>query len=73
MKVFVKDFAVSMEIGNNGIMLDVYDPGEGGAHRGDVRFGRATIEWCPGRVHQGNGFKVSWNEFIAWIEANGNR
>lgn len=71
MKVLVKDLAVNMEIGNNGITLDIYNPGDDGEHRGDVRFGRATIEWCPGRTRVGNGYRVNWNKFIEWIEQNG--
>jgi hypothetical protein len=73
MKVKVKDFAVNMELGNDGIMLDVYEPGESGAHLGDLRFGRGTIEWCPGRVHQGNGHQVKWPDFIAWIVEHGKK
>jgi hypothetical protein len=68
MKVRIKDFAVTMDMGNDGITMDVYDPGVDGAHRGDVRFGKATIEWCPGRTRTGNGHKVNWNDFIAWME-----
>jgi hypothetical protein len=67
MKVSVKDLAVSMDLGNNGISLDVYD--NEGNHLGDLRIGRATIEWCKGRTRTGNGAKVSWPELIAWFES----
>jgi len=60
MKVSVKDLAVTMELGNNGIELDVYD--NDGNHLGDLRIGRATIEWCKGRTRKGNGVQVSWTE-----------
>lgn len=66
MKVSVKDLAVSMELGNNGIALDVYD--NQGAHLGDLRVGKATIEWCRGRTRKGNGKQASWTELIAWFE-----
>jgi hypothetical protein len=66
MKVSVKDLAVSMELGNNGIELDVYD--NQGSHLGDLRIGKATIEWCNGRVRRGNGNKVSWQELIEWMK-----
>ncbi len=68
MKVSVKDLAVNMELGNNGIELDVYDPD--GTHLGDLRIGKATIEWCHGRVHTGNGVKVKWPELIGWFESH---
>jgi len=67
MKVSVKDFQVSMELGNNGIELDVYD--NQGAHKGDLRIGKATIEWCQGRVHRGNGKKKSWDQLIAFFNS----
>ena len=66
MKVSVKDLAVSMELGNNGIELDVYD---GSTHLGDLRIGRGTIEWCKGRTRAGNGNRVTWKQLIAWLEA----
>ncbi len=65
MKVSIKDLNVSMELGNNGIELDVYD---GDQHLGDLRIGKATIEWCRGRVRIGNGVKKNWSELIAWFE-----
>ena len=68
MKVSVKDLAVSMELGNNGIELDVYD--NQGNHLGDLRVGKATIEWCKGRTRTGNGSRKTWNELIAWFEAD---
>lgn len=50
MKVSVKDLSVNMELGNKGIELDVYD--SNGEHLGDLRIGRATIEWCKGQNAQ---------------------
>ncbi|MFH0953061.1 MAG: hypothetical protein V1873_01895 [Verrucomicrobiota bacterium] len=67
MKVSVKEFQVSMEIGNNGIELDVYD-GQN-KHLGDLRIGRATIEWCAGRTRRGNGVRKSWEELIEFFHA----
>jgi hypothetical protein len=67
-KVSVKDLAVSMELGNNGIELDVYD--KDGNHLGDLRIGRATVEWCKGRTRTGNGVKMSWPELIKWFESD---
>jgi hypothetical protein len=66
MQVSIKDLAVSMELGNNGIELDVYDGG--GNHLGDLRIGKGTIEWCKGRTRRGNGHQKSWKQLIAWLE-----
>ena len=66
MKVSIKDLAVSMELGNKGIELDIYD--NTGRHLGDLRLGRGTIEWCKGRTRSGNGAKVSWDKLINWLE-----
>lgn len=66
MKVSVKDLAVNMELGNKGIELDVYDAG--GTHLGDLRIGRAKIEWCKGKTHVGNGTTVTWEKLIEWFE-----
>ena len=65
MQVKVKDFAVSMELGNNGIEFEVRDPD--GQHLGDLILGRGTIEWCQGRTRRGNGVRRSWNQLIAWF------
>jgi len=67
MRVGVKDFAVSMELGNNGIELDVYD--NAGNHLGDLRIGKATIEWCKGRTRRGNGNQVSWEQLTRWLQS----
>jgi hypothetical protein len=69
MKVSIKDLQVAMDLGNNGITLDVYDNQD--THRGDLRIGKATIEWCRGRIRTGNGVKVSWDDLIAWFEGQG--
>lgn len=67
MKVSVKDLAVSMELGNKGIELDIYDGRD--THLGDLRIGKAKIEWCRGRTHAGNGVQVRWENLIAWFES----
>lgn len=66
MKVNVKDLAVTMNLGNNGITLDVYDNDD--KHLGDLRLGRATIEWCKGRTQAGNGVKKKWTDLISFFE-----
>jgi hypothetical protein len=68
MDVAIKDFAVTMNPGSKGITLDVYDTK--GKHLGDLRIGKATIEWCKGKTQQGNGVKVRWDSLIEWFEAD---
>jgi len=67
MQVSVKDLQVTMDLGNNGIELDVYTTSN--EHLGDLRIGRGTIEWCKGKTNKGNGVQVSWNELIEWFES----
>ena len=66
MKVSVKDLQVSMDLGNNGIELGVYD--NKGVYLGDLRIGKGTIEWCKGKTKKGNGVQKKWPELIAWFE-----
>jgi len=67
MNVGVKDLNVTMDLGNNGIELYVY--ANDGTHLGDLRIGKATIEWCKGRTRVGNGEKATWTELIQWFES----
>lgn len=66
MKVCVKDLQVSMDLGNNGIELGVYDNKD--VYLGDLRIGKGTIEWCKGKTKKGNGVQKKWPELIAWFE-----
>ena len=66
MKVSIKDLQVNMELGNKGIELDIYD--NDGNHLGDLRIGKATVEWCRGRTREGNGIKKQWAELISWFD-----
>lgn len=66
MKVKIKDLAVSMELGNNGVTFDVYDNTD--SFLGDLRLGRGTVEWCKGKTQAGNGIKVKWTDLIAFFE-----
>ena len=66
MDVSIKDLAVTMDLGNNGIELDVYN---GNNHLGDLRIGRGTIEWCKGQTRRGNGVQVNWSDLIKWLES----
>jgi len=66
MKVNIDDLCVAMELGNNGILLSVYD--NDNTYRGKLRIGKRTVEWCKGRTHLGNGVKVNWSDFILYFE-----
>jgi hypothetical protein len=65
MKVSIKDLQVKMELGNNGMELDVYD---GETHLGDLRIGRGKLEWCQGRTRTGQGVEKTWREVIEFFE-----
>lgn len=66
MKVSIKDFAVTMGLGTKGVEFDVYDP-SGNRHLGDLRVGKATITWSPGKTSK-HVIQKSWEELIAWFE-----
>lgn len=66
MKVRIKDLSINMELGNNGVTFDVYDNDE--KFLGDLRLGKATVEWCKGKTKAGNGVKVKWNDLIGFFE-----
>jgi hypothetical protein len=67
MKVSIKDFAVTMEIKNKGIEIDVYDNDD--HHLGDLVVSRTGLTWCKGRTTPANGIKVSWREFTDYMES----
>ncbi len=66
MKVSIKNFKVEMNLGNDGIELDIYDSKD--THLGDLRIGKAKIEWCKGATRKGNGKEVKWEQLIAFFE-----
>lgn len=66
MKVKIKDLNISMELGNNGVTFDVYD--NANKFMGDLRLGKATVEWCKGKTKAGNGVKVKWNDLLEFFE-----
>jgi hypothetical protein len=66
-KVSIKDLAINMDLGNNGVTFDVYD--NDGKFLGDLRLGKGTVEWCKGKTQSGNGVKVKWNDLIQHFES----
>lgn len=68
MKVTITDIASDIELGNNGIILEIRDNSD--KHLGKLRIGRATVEWCKGKVSIGNGQKVNLEKILSAIESN---
>lgn len=66
-KVSIKKFAVEMEVKNKGIEFDVYENGDSGAHLGDCVVTKTGITWCEGKTKVQNGKKISWADFIAYM------
>ncbi|MFE6401740.1 hypothetical protein [Streptomyces alboflavus] len=62
MKVQVRMDDVSISLGNKGILLKISD--NAGKHVGDLRIGKANVEWMKGRTHEGNGKKVRVDQLI---------
>ena len=62
--VIIKDLAVQMEVKNKGVEFEVRMDE---AHQGDCVISKTGIEWCQGKTKAGNGVKVSWTDFIDWI------
>lgn len=67
MKVAIKNLSVQMEVKNKGVEFDVYDTKD--AFRGDMIVTKSGLVWCKGKTTQKNGVKVSWEEFIEWMES----
>ena len=67
MDINIKQFNVDMAVKTNGIEFEVHDPA--GKHRGDLILTKARLEWCEGKVQSGNGVKVSWDDFIKWMNS----
>jgi hypothetical protein len=66
-KVSIKNLSVDMEIKNIGVELDVYSA-DGSTHLGDLIVTKTALIWCKGKTPRANGEKVSWEEFIDWME-----
>jgi len=62
MKVAVDVKSIDLSLGNNGIVLYVYD--NANKYVGKLRVGQATVEWCKGKVPIGKGKKIGLQDFI---------
>ena len=67
MKVQIKKFGVDMEVKNAGIEFQVN--GNDGNQLGDCYVTKTGLIWCRGKTQKTNGIRVSWNEFIDWMES----
>ena len=67
MKVSIKDFGVDMEVKNRGIEFEVHD--NAGTFKGDCYVTKSGLIWCEGKTQKKNGIRVSWDEFIDWMNS----
>lgn len=66
MNVGIKNMNVDMQLGNSGVEFEVKNNKD--EFLGDLRIGKATIEWCKGKTRNGNGVQVSWDNLINFFE-----
>ena len=71
MRVIVRDIDVAIELGNSGITMEVRE--NAGDFVGKLRLGRATVEWCEGKVSIGKGKMLAIEEVIDYIRQNGKK
>jgi hypothetical protein len=67
MKVGIKSFDVEMDVKNNGVEFEVYD--NDGTFRGDCVITKTSLIWCKGKTTRQKGMKVTWDDFIKWMES----
>ena len=67
MQVSIKRFGVDMNVKNTGIEFGVYD--NAGNFKGDCYVTKSGLIWCEGRTRKENGVRVSWDDFIDWMES----
>lgn len=65
--VWIKQLDVEMEVKTNGVEFEI-QKSNGNGHRGDLIVSKAGLTWCKGKTNRKNGTKVTWDEFIAWME-----
>ena len=65
MKVSIKSFDVNMEVKTKGITFKVSD--NNGKHQGNLVLTKTRLTWCQGNQSLQNGKRVSWDDFISWM------
>lgn len=66
MQVSIKKFDVEMQLKNKGMEIDVYKPD--GTFMGDLVVTKTGLTWCKGKTKPANGVKVTWQQFIDYME-----
>ena len=64
MKVTATD--IEAQLGTKGLTFYISD--NQGNHKGKLRVGQATVEWCKGRTRMGNGKKIPMETFLDALE-----
>ena len=67
MKVQLKLDDVAITLGNKGILLKI--TGNDIKHVGDLRIGKATVEWMRGRTREGHGKKIPLEKMVEYLES----
>jgi hypothetical protein len=68
MKINAKLDDCTITLGNKGITLRIAD--NSGKHLGDLRIGRATVEWRPTRLGKASAVQLKVEKLIELIEEN---
>jgi hypothetical protein len=67
-KVSIKKFDIpALEVKTKGIELDIYD--NDGQHLGDLVVSGARLVWCKGKTTPAKGKKITWKDFIEYMES----
>ena len=67
MKVSIKNFGLDLDVKTSGIELGV--SGNDGKHLGDLYVTKAKLIWCKGRRPRNGGKEISWEDFMAIMDA----
>lgn len=67
MKVEINALSVNMEVKQRGVEFRVRD--NQGVFMGDMFVTSTGLIWCKGKTSKSNGEKVSWDEFVEWMES----
>lgn len=67
MKVSIKDLSVDMTLKQTGMELEIRDNQD--LFLGDLVATSTGLIWCNGKVKRANGQKISWSDFIAFMNA----
>jgi hypothetical protein len=68
MRVAIKSFEVEMDVKTNGIEFEVYDNNDN--FLGDCFLTKTGLTWCERKTRRKNGVKISWREFIDWMNSD---